>query len=143
MLVLLQCIQIPLYWDIIKFAAIKANLVESSNIGNYSINLLAKLLSGKSQCLLSIRSGRITKVTIIEIFYDEILDSNFMTIDSIYGFSKQSLEVWKKESEQLYAYAKDRKCKSVKATTNNPLVIDLANKHGMIEESRNYIIKLG
>ena len=143
MLVLLQCIQIPLYWDIIKFAAIKANLVESSNIGNYSINLLAKLLSGKSQCLLSIYSGRITKVTIIENFYDEILGLNFMSIDSIYGFSKQSSEVWKKESEQLYSYAKNKGCKSIRATSNNPLVIELATRHGMIEESRNYIIKLG
>jgi len=143
MVIKLQPVQIPPYWESIKLAAIKANEVRDENVQEYSIRLLLNLLNSNLQCLVSVDHDKnIQKITIIGIYYDEILKEKFMSIESIYGFQKMAHEEWLKESKILYRYAQDEKCTSVRMCTNNSIIVELANRYGMAEVSRNYTINL-
>jgi len=143
MIIKLQPVQIPPYWESIKLAAITANEIRDENTQEYSIKLLLNLLNSNLQCLVSIDEGRnIQKITLIGIYYDDILKEKFMVIEGIYGFQKMAPEEWLKESKILYRYAQDEKCTSVRMCTNNSIVVELANRYGMAEVSRNYTVDL-
>ena len=143
MIIKLTSLDIPKHWEVIKYSAVKADMVKEENISAYSINLLFDLLNEKAICLISLNEERvIQRVLIISFFYNEVQKQKGMFFRTLFSFSSGSALAWSEESQQIYNFAIKEECKIIKVTTGNPAINDLAQKYGFIEESKNYTIVL-
>lgn len=143
MIIRLRPTQINPYWEIIKFAAITSNNVEEKNISKFSINLLLDLLNNKVHCLVSVNDERkIDKILLVSFMYNEIMDEKYMKFQAFYAFITTPPEEWKVYGSKILEYAKKEKCNSIYMTTKSPKIIELVERFGLTESSKNYSIDL-
>jgi len=136
--------QINEYWEVIKYAATKADMVKTEDVAAYNLELLFNLLNNKAQCLISFESfdRKINRVLIISFLQNKINGNKTMFFRTLYGFNTGSAEQWQKESMKIYQYAKQQGCQNIEMSTMNPAIIKLAEEYGFNEMSKNYQITL-
>lgn len=143
MLIRLQSVQIPNYWEQIKFSACKADQVKDEDISEYSVKLLLDLLNDKVQCVISNGKDRkIHRIYIIAIIMDSVTNDRTLVLKTVYGFVKSGPGTWKYETDQILEYARKMECKKISLTTYNNAVVKLANMYGMEETSKNFTMVL-
>ena len=125
-MILLTPDQIPRFWEVIKFAAIKSNYIEEEFKERYLNRLLYQLLSGKAQCFIRLDKDRkLQMIGLTKIIVDDVIDDKTLFAIGLYSFEKVSNEIWLDDVEELRRFALASKCKSVSAWTVNSKVVDL------------------
>ena len=141
MIIKIPTIQIEKFWEVIKFASIKADGIKEENISSYSINLLYDLLNEKSLCLISFnKEMAVQRILIVSFVFSKETNAKGMFFNILYGFETGTAEEWAEESQQIYNFAKKENCSFISMTTNNPQVKILAERYGFGIVSENYQI---
>lgn len=142
MIVKLTARQIPYYWNIIKFSAIKGDGVQEKDIYEYSKYLLVNLLNGKFQCFIASNEEKITKLLITAITYDDILNEKIFILKTLYSFEVDNIESWIEDGRKVYEYAKELECDEIRFTTRNKRIMEITEAQGFALDSYNYTMKL-
>lgn len=143
MIIRLQANQIPHYWEVIKFCAVKADNVKSENVKEYCQELFLGLLNGRYECLISTYDNKnIARLMISYAFYDHVIQEKVYVFKTLFGFTPVGDDTWSEESKKIYDYVRRIGCTRIKFTTGNKRVKQLADQYGFKVESVNYAIDL-
>lgn len=136
--------QIPSFWDSIKFAVVRAELLKPEKWDRYLNRLLYSLLSAKAQCFVRLDNDRrLQMLGLTTINVDSVNDEKTLFCYSLYSFAKAPIEVWKSDYEDLVRWAKANDCRSITTWSNNEKAISLFKAMGMSERLRMYYISIG
>ena len=114
MVVRLSPIQIPEYWDAIKFAATHADRVRKRDRELYLSRLLHALLSGTAQCFFRISDERkLLAVEITRITEDEVTGEKSLFLNCLYTFQSVPEDTWKSDMEYIKRFASEQGCKFI------------------------------
>jgi len=138
MLIQIQAIQIPAFWEPIKFAAIKSDNIEDEYIEYYCLEILQDLLSSKKICFVVQEEDQILFVVIVEFKIDKMRDMKYLYFNNLYSFSKQNDEIWAQVFADFYSIAKAGKCKAIFGDSNNSKVEAINNTLGTSCVSKKY-----
>jgi len=143
MVIKLLATQIPKYWEVIKFASVKADLIADKDIQSYSIQLLFDLLNEKITCVLVLNDKReVIRILLMAFVFDKITKERKLSFKLGYSFVHATPDQWLEETTQVYTFAKKENCSSIIMATGNPVLKNLAKQYGFTEASINYVIKL-
>jgi len=126
MLIQIHSIQIPAYWEIIKYGAVKTDEIKESDIGEYSLNLLHDLLSNKKSCFIHQVDDKVMLMTIITFTIEDLTKKKNLHMLNLYAFEHQKDEIWINALVDLVAVAKKEGCYKLIAQSGNPRIQELA-----------------
>ena len=142
MLIKVRATQIPLVWDVIKFAADKTNEVEGSKQSFYNQTLL-ELLNDHAQCFVRLMPDRgIQKLLVTKVLVNPLLGTKQLLIKFLYSFVA-SPEAWQEDLEFLRGFAKQMECKVITFETKNLRAKELAERVGFQEAFQTMSLELG
>jgi thymidylate kinase len=122
-------IQIPKFWEVIKFIALNSDQIDPKYHDAYCINLLIDLLSGKKQCYIVKNSeGKISIVFILYFYFNKYLDTTVMQVSNAYSFEQKGDVFWRKSEEGFRKIAEQNNVKVVVIETSNKSAIALLNR---------------
>ena len=143
MLVQLVPGQIPIFWEAIKYAAVKADGIRDKDIPTYLNQLLYSLLSNKAQCFVRLDDERkLQSIVVTRILIDQVTGSKSLNISNLYGFQSSDMDTWKDTLDILMTFAKQRKCSIVTAWSANARVWEICDNLGFEERLRSFVIDL-
>ncbi len=132
-------VQVPLFWEAIKFACAKADEVPEDCIGNYFNRLLQDLLSDKAQCWVILDKDKVlVSITISRIVLDPISSKKIVEIQCMYAVSKQNDLIWAYLYQLAVDFAKQQGCIDVVFRSRNPRIWEKAATYGCKEVTRIY-----
>lgn len=126
MLIQIHSIQIPAYWEIIKYGAVKTDNIQPEDIEDYSLNLLHDLLSNKKSCFVHQVDDNVMLMTIITFMVSDLTKKKSLHMLNLYAFSHQNDEVWINALVDLVAIAKKEGCYKLIAESDNDRIQELA-----------------
>jgi hypothetical protein len=142
MMIKLPLMQIPEYWQHIKYGALAVNpqITKDAEVNGYCRNLLINLLSEKFQSWVIVEDAKVKAVAITRI-YEDIGDIPHLLMEVIYGFSPVS----DKEGalEGMKVFAKNTGCFSVNCYPGNPMAQAAARHAGFEKIAEIYHCKVG
>jgi len=137
-------VQIPMFWDAIKFACVKSDEVDEKNYSVYFNELLHALLSDKAQCFIMLDAGKILhSVAISRITTDSVLGRKELLLQCVYSMHTMSTEELMRNLKVLVDLAKKEKCDAVTFNSRNPRVWEMAKLSDCKERTRNFVYELG
>ncbi len=139
MIIRLLSVQIPAYWEIIKFAKMRADELESDKLQPYLVSLLHDLLNEKAQCFLRLDDNReIIGVLITSLIIDKITDEKQLCLQC--AFSRKNVEnaEWEKDFKLIKDFAVQEKCKYIFFDSKVHRFWQIAESVGFHEHHRNY-----
>ena len=137
-------VQIPLFWDAIKFACVKSDEVEEKNFPVYFNELLHALLSDKAQCFVMLDKDKILhSIAISRIITDPLLGRKELLLQCVYSMHTIEPTELMRNLSVLVALAKKEKCSAVSFNSRNPRVWEMAKLSGCKERNRNFAYELG
>lgn len=145
MLLILQPIQIPKFWEAIKYAAVATDNVEEQYRPQYLNGLLHDLLSSKAQCFVRISDGedrQLQSVMITRFVVDVVRNEKSLFIQSLFSFEHASEEQWLREFEHVKEFGRKNDCTCMVTWTNNDKAVRLSNIFGMRPGYRSFILDL-
>ena len=130
MITKLLSIQVPKFWEIIKFAATKAEEVDNEDLPAYLNWFLHLLLSDKAQCWVRLDEDRtIIALLMTQITIDKITAKKSLHLRCIYSFRHVPFDLWREDFDLLIQFKKQEKCDN----------ITCASKHKKIWEINDYL----
>lgn len=142
MLVQILPIQIPNFWEVIKFAASKSDGVEEKYLTKYSNDLLHDLLAGKKHCYMVNREEKISFIAILEFRFDAVKEQKFIYFNNLYSFNPNNFLFWKKIIASLETIAKNNDCSYILGDVGNPQMWDILNQMNISCVSRKYVYRI-
>jgi len=139
MLIQILPIQIPKFWEVVKFAAINSDNIEEKDQEVYSLNLLQNLLSGKKHCYITQKEKQIFFVIIIEFRFDPMIEKNFIYFNNLYSFSAQGFLFWKTILTDLDLIAKNNSCDKFIGEVNNLKMQEILSNFNIPWVSKKFI----
>jgi hypothetical protein len=130
--------QIDSVWNVIKYAACKADEVDEKDTRQYNLNLLYDLLNEKVICYLSHYDGKVHRVGLFSFVQNPITNENGIYFKCLYSFVHGDLDVFREELKILWKSFKDKNYKYISTTTNNERVIELCKQFDFSKISTNY-----
>jgi hypothetical protein len=144
MIIKLLSVQIPKFWDALKFAVTKADEVESKDLQPYLNELLHALLNDKAQCFVALSDERTLKgVLITRVMLDKATGEKFLFIQSVYAWEKLSKEAWQGYYDLIISFSTNEKCKYLSLNSRNPAVWKLVESYSFTERLRTYTLNIG
>ena len=141
MLIRVRATQIPRVWDVVKFAADKANEIEGREQSFYNQTLL-DLLNDHAQCFVRLSpERRIQMVGVTKVVVSPLTNVRLLTIQFLYAFEMGG-DVWTEDFEMLREFAKQMECNLITFETKNPAVLALAQRLGFTEAFRTMAFSL-
>jgi hypothetical protein len=137
-------VQIPYFWEAIKFACVEADSVREENRASYFNKLLHALLNSKAQCFIIMDDNRVLNaVMITKLITNVNTDQKELFIQCLY-----SLKMMDNSSMQSYfnfirQFAEHEDCKAIIFSSANPRVWQLAEAVGFTELDRSFALRLG
>ncbi len=128
MLIKIQAIQVPKFWEVIKFSAVKTDGIEEEYQRVYCLTLLQDLLSGKKNCVIAIDNDKIVFVALFSLNVHPMTQIKYLLIGNVYAFEHQSDANWIEIFDDSIKIAKSVDCKVIAVNTTNPRVITLAKR---------------
>lgn len=125
MLIQIQDVQIPKFWEIIKYSALQSDNVEEKDYNEYCLNLLQDLLGSNKVCFVKTEEDKITFVLIIEIRFNSVRNLKSVYISNLYSFKVQSSATWMNIEKDLTAYAKKQSCYIIETESSNDNIIGI------------------
>ena len=130
MTIKLLSLQIPIFWQSIKYAATKADGVRHSSLQEYLNELLLALLNDKAQCFVRLdEEKKLQAIMITRVKVDKITDRKYLFIQCLFSFVKVNDNVWGEDFKFLQQFAIKEKCNTIIFESNNEHIKELAKKH--------------
>jgi len=140
----LLAVQIPMFWEAIKYACIEADEVDKKDYANYFNDLLQALLSDKAQCFVILDKDRILHgVAITKIVTDKILLKKELTLQVLYSMRPVSDAELFRNLKILRDLAIQEGCFAVTFQSRNPRIWEMAKISGCTERNRSFIYEVG
>ena len=137
-------VQIPVFWETIKFCIVQANEIDETARQSYFNNLLHALLSNKSQCFIRLDEKRILMgLMITSLEMNKITLEKSLHIETLYSFQSVSNETWVDEYKILGDFAKKTECRTITFDTRNEKIMELGKLVGFVEKQRSFELDLG
>ena len=135
--------QVPLFWEAIKFATIKADEVESKDLQPYFNELLHSLLSDKAQCFVGLDDKKtLIGILITRVLVDRITEEKYLLLQSVYTWEKLEDQVWGETFDLFRQFAVKEGCKYLSYSSSNPAIWDRAEKLGFKEKTRTFSLQI-
>lgn len=143
MFIRITALQIPSFWDAIKFAAVNAERVAESDRQRYLNNLLVDLLNDKAQCFIRFSDQKeLLAVVITKIKGDELTGEASLLIQCLYSFKGVGPEEWANDLEIVKRFAKTKNCKSIVTYSGVPRVYEILESLGFSEQFRRFSLEV-
>jgi hypothetical protein len=144
MIIKLISTQIPQFWNIIKYGAVRADGVQKDNNEFYLNELLLDLLNDKAQCFIRLSPERIVRaVMVTRISYDKLTGKKYLFFQNLFSFSLVSDSEWQSDFIYMCKYAKQAECERVSFESSNNRIIELTTRLGCQESFRTLSFDLG
>ena len=143
MIIKLLPVQVPSFWNDIKYAVEKVTELNDIGLQKYLTRLLTNLLSEKAFCLVRLdNERRLEGIFILRIARYEMTDEKALIIDCMYSLKRAPNKEYKEMVDKFYDLAKSLDCKYLTAWTENARVMELCNLVGFKETFRLYTKKV-
>lgn len=130
MTIKLLSLQIPTFWQSIKYAAIKADGVKRDSIQKYLNELLLDLLNDTAQCFVRLDDEKqLQAIMITRLKDDKLYEKRYLLIQCMFSFIKVSDDIWTDDMMFLNQFAQKEQCSQIIFETTNKQIIDLAEKY--------------
>jgi len=140
----LLSVQIPYFWDAIKFGCVQADEVLEVDMPLYLNELLQALLSDKAQCFVILDNERILQgITITRIVADKIFSKKELLLQTFYSLKVVTDDETQKYFKILYDLAVKEKCTAITFSSRNTKIWEMAKLVGCKELNRNFAFELG
>lgn len=137
MVVRLLSVQIPQFWEVIKYALQQVERFGVDETEERYNKILAALLNDKSQCLMMYEEGAVKAVMITEIVEDLVTSKRVLNIRCLYAFKAVGNETWEDNFKLLTDLATGSGCYKITFETNNARVESLGKMVGFTRKSIN------
>jgi hypothetical protein len=136
-------IQVPFFWEAIKFACTTADLVDVSIRPAYFNELLQALLSEKAQCFVVLDEKRIlNSIAVTRIVIDRITGDKELHLQCLYSMERMNdsslVDYW----NFIKSFAVSEKCNKLTFNSSNPRVWEIADVIGCTEEYRRFSMEV-
>jgi hypothetical protein len=137
-------LQIPQFWEAIKFACENADGVKKEYMQQYFNELLQALLSDKAQCFIVLDEKRVLhSIAVTRVIIDKFFARKDLHIQCLYSLSKMPDEALMEYFNFISSYAKQEECKAVTYNSANPRIWEIAGAVSSIEQYRSFVYFLG
>ena len=144
MIIKLLSIQIPKFWEIIKFTATEADEVDQQELQPYLDELLHNLLSDKAQCFVNLDEKRtLSSLLITKIMSDKKTGEKYLYLQHLYPFRFVDDSVWGEDMIFIRQFADKEKCSYISFDSRNSKTFEIGRMLGFREVSRNFSMRLG
>lgn len=143
MIIKLLAQQIPLYWEVIKFAATKVENIDEENLHPYLNELLQSLLSNKTQCFVKFDKDKtISRLLITELIFNKIKNEKYLVIRCLYSFVAESdINIWREDWNFVEQLMERKQCAYISFETSNERVCEIGKALGFKERYKSFILK--
>jgi len=94
MAIMLLADQVPTFWEAIKFAVVKVELIKDEVVDRYLNRLLYQLLAGKTQCFIRLsQERRLQMIGLTSISEDPVRDEKTLFCYALFSFETVEPEV--------------------------------------------------
>lgn len=143
----LQPKEISKFWDGIKLAMIRANMVPEEHQLVYANHMLEMLLSGKltAWVVFNYSEGNMKQVhamAVTSIREDLVYGYKYVQVEALYGFRKVSDDQALSSVDALKTYARNVGCKYIRAITEVERVKHIATIMGFTEFAIAYSLEV-
>lgn len=143
MIVKILPVQIPVFWDSIKFCAVTADEIDKKYQQGYLNELLHALLSDKAQCFVRLDDTRILAALMItRMGVSKMTNKKSLFIQILYSIKKTDTNAWQEDYNFITKFALSQKCHSVTFDTRHNEVMDLGHVLGFKEVQRSFEYEL-
>ena len=143
MVIKLLPVQIPAFWEAIKFTSTQADEVEKKNRPVYLNRLLHSLLNDKSQCFVRLdNERRLHSVMITNIEVDKISGEETLNLLAYYSWIKINNETWSDDFVFAKNFAVHNQCEQICFSSHNPRICEMSKRFGFKEKSRLFAYKM-
>ena len=143
MIIKLTSAQIPEYWELIKYAYAKGDLIPRDCMPNAFNSILHSLLSDKSQCFLRISDDRqIIALMITRIILTTYTKDKILFIQCIFSFRKVADSEWQIDWKFVQNFAKKENCKYIEAESANTQIYSMLSQLGVKEFYRVFRLQI-
>lgn len=143
MFIRITALQIPSFWDAIKFASVNAERISEGDRQRYLNNLLIDLLNDKAQCFIRFSDQKeLLAVVITKLKGDELTGEMSLLIQCLYSFKGVAPDEWANDLEIVKEFAKTKKCSSIITYSGVPRVFDILNGLGFREQFRRFSMEV-
>lgn len=144
MLIKILPIQIPFFWDAIKFACTQADEVDIKDRASYYNELLQALLSDTAQCFVWLDSNRVLNgLTLTRVMVNKVTGKKELFIQCAYTMQKMDDETVKSHWSTMQAFAEKNQCSYMTFQSRNPRIWEIADILGCGERYRSFALELG
>jgi hypothetical protein len=143
MVIRLVSLQVPRFWDIIKYSLQQTERIGIDDSQKKFNNIFAALLSDKAQCFIKHKEGEIKAVMITELAENRIEGSKSLYIRSLYAFSPFELLEWQEYFPLIKDLAKSFDCQSISFNSNHHKLHKVAMDIGFKQAYINMAYSIG
>ena len=143
MIIKILAIQVPLFWEAIKYSVRAVESINADNLQAVYTELLHALLNDKAQCFIAIDKDRKLKgLLLTRIAVDKVIGVKFIELGSLYAWEKVSDEEYLEAYNLMVLFAKKNNCKYIAGKTNSPRVMEIVAKLGFKENYKGIKVSL-
>ncbi|MDP2159444.1 MAG: hypothetical protein Q8K02_03110 [Flavobacterium sp.] len=136
--------QIPSFWETIKFCCVQADEVESKDLQPYFNELLHSLLNEKSQCFVKLGDDKtLLALSVTRILIDKITGQKSLFIQILYSWKRFEDKEWQEGFNFIKEFAEHEQCKYIYFEPRNPRIWEMAEFLGCQESNRKFIFNIG
>lgn len=138
MLIKLLPSQVPMLWDAIKYATVKANAIADSDRQTYLTKLLHDLLSSKTVCFVRLNERReLILIQLASLLVDEVTTRRTLMLTGTYSFVSAPFDEWLTDFEVMRKFAIKNGCSKLVGAVTNDRLLSYAYKLGFRKTSSN------
>ena len=134
MVIKLLPMQIPKFWEHIKYSVANANQLQGEELPLYCNRLLASLLNSYAQCFIRVDENKqLLAILITRLVGDEITGKQSLFIESLYSFQRVLDSEWAEDMKIIVEFATANKCNYITTYTQLQRVVDIITPLGFKE----------
>jgi hypothetical protein len=143
MFIQLLSVDIPRYWELIKFACTQAEEVDAKLMPAYLRDLLVALLSDKAQAWVRVDDNReIVLICVTRLLYNQQQDEKYLYMQVGYSWKRLPNEVWFRDFDILKKFGKQQGCNYIGTMSRNSRVWELMLTAKFAESARIFAYRL-
>ncbi len=139
MIVKILPVQIPVFWESIKFCAVTADEVAKEFRQVYLNELLQALLSDTAQCFVRLNDRRVlVTLMVTRMQIHKVTARKSLQIQILYSLEKVDAAEWDSDYVFLRNFATKQQCDSIIFETRHERVMELGRRVGFKEIQRSF-----
>ena len=138
-------VQIPMFWETIKFVVKTVDNVKEKELPEYLNDMLQALLNDKAQCFIEMddNTRELHAMCITRLLYDKVIMKNYLFIQCLYSFKPLDDSVWRKGLDLIHQFAKAQSCAYISCSSKNQRIWDIVTGYGYDEVERVFKFNIG